>query len=382
MASLFARRGPLRSKRIVSTAGLAAVLLTAVACSSTKATPPSGSTAAAAGASANSSSTATSSTPASSAPTSTTKVVEQLGWLGDYEQAGEAVALAKGWYKQKGIDLVIQQGGPNIDGVSSVASGRATIGQTSSSPAIMLAVSQGEPLKAIASALQKHPFTYYSLPGKPVKTPQDLVGKTVGTQATAQILLHALEAKNSIAQNKVPVKVIGSDVTPLTTHQVDVWTGWATDQASLSKIKGGYQSMALWDAGIHLYALVYFTNNNELSQHPQVLANFLAATGQGWGYAAQHPEEAAQDVLKLYPNLKDESAQLASLKMLISQFLSSSLTASSGWGAMDPSVWQSQIDEWAQLGQFSKGTPTVDQVMTTSVLDATASERPKLSPQG
>lgn len=310
-------------------------------------------------------------------------VVEQLGWLGDYEQAGEAVALAKGWYKDAGLNLTIQQGGPNNDGVNIVASGRALVGQTSSSPALMLARSQGEPVVAIATGLQKHPFAYISLPSDPVRAPAQLKGKVVGTQATSEILLQALEAKNNIAPSAVSVKAIGSDVTPLTTHQVQVWTGWLTDQGSLSKLNGNYVAMPLWNTGIHLYALVYYTSDQMLKNNPKELDEFIAATARGWAYAAAHPDEAVTDVLKLYPDAGlDRATQLASLKVLISQFMSSSYTAQHGWGAMDPSIWQQQLNMWDKLGQFHGSVPTVNQIMSTSVLDATASARPKLAPSG
>lgn len=310
-------------------------------------------------------------------------VVEQLGWLGDYEQAGEAVALAKGWYKDAGLNLTIQQGGPNNDGVNIVATGRALVGETSSSPALMLARSQGEPVVAIATGLQKHPFSYISLPSDPVRTPAQLKGKVVGTQATAEILLHALETKNNIAPSAVSVQAIGSDVTPLTTHQVQVWTGWLTDQGSLSKLNGDYVSMPLWNAGIHLYALVYYTSDQMLKSNPRELDEFIATTARGWAYAAGHLDEAVTDVLKLYPNAGlDRATQLASLKVLISQFMSSSYTAQNGWGAMDPSVWQQQLNMWDNLGQFHGSVPTLNQIMSTSVLDATASARPKLAPSG
>lgn len=304
-----------------------------------------------------------------------TTVVEQLGWLGDYEQLGEAVAVSKGYYADQGINLKIQQGGPNNDGLSIVSSGRALVGQTSSSPAIMLARSQGEPVKAIATGLQKHPFTYVSLPSKPVRKPQDLIGKKVGTQATAEILLHALLAKNDIPQGKVDVTAVGSDVTPLTTHQVDVWTGWETDQASMSKVPNAV-AMPLWDTGIHLYALVYYTNDTALQKNPKLLRGWMTATAKGWAYAQQHLDEAIGDLTKLYPNV-DRAAQKASATVMFDQFFASSTTAAHGWGAMDQSVWQSQLDMWKQLGQFKGAAPKIGDVMTTSVLDAT--KRPDVS---
>ena len=46
-------------------------------------------------------------------------------------------------------------------------------------------------------------------------------------------------------------------------------------------------------------------------------------------------------------------------------------TKARGWGQMTRENWQAQIDIYAQLGQFKGTTPTVDEVMTLAVLDAT-----------
>jgi NitT/TauT family transport system substrate-binding protein len=45
---------------------------------------------------------------------------------------------------------------------------------------------------------------------------------------------------------------------------------------------------------------------------------------------------------------------------------------------MDPKVWQDQIDLYAELGQFSKRTPKLDEVMTLEILRSTADGRPKI----
>ena len=66
----------------------------------------------------------------------------QLGWVPGGGQVGEVVAKRLGFYEREGIDLKIEPGGPNIDGVAIVASGRGQTGQVSSSPSVMLAVSE------------------------------------------------------------------------------------------------------------------------------------------------------------------------------------------------------------------------------------------------
>ena len=75
------------------------------------------------------------------------KINMQLGWIVGVNQIGEVAAKRLGFYEQEGIDFAIQPGGPNIDGVAIVASGRYEVGQVSSSPSVMLAVSQGLPIK-------------------------------------------------------------------------------------------------------------------------------------------------------------------------------------------------------------------------------------------
>ena len=51
-----------------------------------------------------------------------------------------------GYFEEEKLNVKIQPGGPNIDGVAIVASGRYEIGQVSSSPSLMLAASQKIPV--------------------------------------------------------------------------------------------------------------------------------------------------------------------------------------------------------------------------------------------
>ena len=66
----------------------------------------------------------------------------QLGWLAGNNQIGEVAAKGMGFFEEEKLNVVIQPGGPSIDGVAIVASGRHEIGQVSSSPSLMLAASQ------------------------------------------------------------------------------------------------------------------------------------------------------------------------------------------------------------------------------------------------
>jgi NitT/TauT family transport system substrate-binding protein len=298
----------------------------------------------------------------------------QLGWLASNGILGEIAADEMGYYAEEGLTLEVVPGGPNIDGVASVASGQANLGSISSSPSLMLARSAGLPIKCIAAGYQKHPYAYFSLKKNPILTAQDMIGKNIGIQATGKILLRALLAKNGIAEDQVQMTVIGGDMAPLMTGQVDAITGWTTNVAALEILGDQRETLSLWDAGIQLYANPYYVNDASLADHPDKVAAMLRASARGWGYVHDNPEAAVDMLVERYPNL-DKASELAAVPLVIDYSFNES-TAERGWGTMTKDNWQAQIDIYEQLEQFESAAPNVDDIMTLDILEATADARP------
>ena len=303
------------------------------------------------------------------------KVTMQLGWLASNGILGEVAADKLGYYKDEGLSLDIVPGGPNIDGVASVASGRANLGSISSSPSLMLARAAGIPIKCIAAGYQQHPFTYFSLKSNPVNTPQDLIGKKVATNGTARILLRALLAKNNINEDDLEVIVSGSDMSVLMTGQADVVTGWTTNVNALSVLGDQRVDLSLWDAGIQLYANPYYVTDETLAEHRDKVDAMIRVSAKGWGWVHENQEQACEFLVERYPNLDIESELKA--VPLVDGYSFNAVTAKNGWGTMTSENWQAQIDAYAALGQFEGDPPKVDDMMTLSVLEATAADRPK-----
>jgi NitT/TauT family transport system substrate-binding protein len=300
----------------------------------------------------------------------------QLGWLASNNQVGEVAAKHLGYYEEEKLNLVIQPGGPSIDGVAIVASGRNEIGQVSSSPSLMLAASQKIPVKCFATALQQHPYAYFSLPKKPVRTPKDLVGKKVGIQATAKVLLSALLKKHGIEEKDVEIVIIGSEMTPILTGQTDVVSGWITNTTTLKPLGPDRIDLRLWDTGVRLYALPIYATKDTIDKKPDMLAGFLRATARGWEFAYKNPEKAVDFLVKEYPNFKRDD-ELEAVKVMMG-FAFNDNTKANGWGAFDPAIWQDQISLYDGLKQFTAGAPKLDDVITTSILDATKNVRAKV----
>lgn len=297
----------------------------------------------------------------------------QLGWLASNGLLGEVVARHKGYYRDRGIELEIVPGGPNVDGVAGVASGQSTLGQLTSSPSLMLARSAGMPVKAIAAGYQKHPFAYYSRRGNPIAHPRDFVGKRVATQPISVVLLRALLRKNGIPEDKVTIVNMGSDMNQLITGQADAVSGWLTNVNALKVLGDDRVDFMLWDGGIQLYANVYYTTDKQLKENADALARFLAGSALGWQYARDNQEEAVDLLVKAYPNL-DRRSELEAIGPLM-KFVFNDTTAQHGWGAMNRDNWAAQIQSYAELGQFKGTVPAVDDVVSMAILDATADVR-------
>jgi NitT/TauT family transport system substrate-binding protein len=303
------------------------------------------------------------------------KINMQLGWLIGGNQLGEVVAKKLGYFEAEDIDFQIQPGGPSIDGVAIVASGRFELGQVSSSPSLMLAVSQGLPIKCFAVGIQKHPYTFFSLKKNPIRAPRDMVGKKIGIQATGVILLRALMAKNKIAEKDVTIVTIGADMSPLMTGQVDAVTGWLTNTTALKVLGAERVDMTLWDTGVQLYALPYYATTKTLQTQGDALAGFLRAAAKGWAWADKNRDQAVDLLVKEYPNL-DRGDERAAADVMLGYSFGDTARAQ-GWGTMDPANWQEQIALYSDLGQFTARTPKVDEVITLDLLKATQAARQK-----
>ena len=304
---------------------------------------------------------------------SLTPVSLQLGWFANAQMAGDFTALGKGYFKDAGLDVKIVPGGPSIDPVGVVASGSVMLGNVASIGVLVSGRSRGLPIKAFATAFQRHPFAFFFLKDKGIKTPADFAGKTVGIQGTARPLLDAVLAKYNVPRDKVNVIIIGGTTTPLLTGQADVVSGWVINYAQNQPIQGKADHFLLWDLGIRMYAYTYFTTDAVFTGKKDVLTRYTAAAAKGWQYARERPDEAVDFVLKNTSGLERDT-ELATWKVS-APYISSPATQQQGWGYMDPQVWGALSDTYHALDQIPRKV-TPDEIMSNEIV--LAAKTPKL----
>ena len=93
---------------------------------------------------------------------------------------------------------------------------------------------------------------------------------------------------------------------------------------------------------IRLYANVYYTTDDVLANHGDVLVRFLTGSAGGWGHARENPEAAVDHLVSEYRNLS-RASELEAVGAVLG-FSFDDTTAKDGWAAMNPANRQAQTD--------------------------------------
>lgn len=305
-----------------------------------------------------------------------TPVTIQLDWLMSNGQIGDVVALEKGFYAQEGLDVTFQPGGPNAQTVPPVASGLAQLGQFSDTGQASIARGNGIPLQVMACGYRSTPFAYYSLPRAPIRAVPDMVGKRIGTQPTARFVLDILLKKYGIDPAQLEIVMIGFDMAPLVTGQVDAVSGWITNTAALSVIGPDRIDLMMQDAGLPTMANAYFAMEDTVRNDPETLAKFLRASARGWEWSYNNRPESIDILCDAFPNL-DRAIEKQTVDTVMKLSFDAE-TKVNGWGWFDIARIAEQIRLFDEVGQYEQGAPKAEALMTTAILDLTADARPKL----
>ncbi|MCL4675559.1 MAG: ABC transporter substrate-binding protein [Pararhodobacter sp.] len=312
----------------------------------------------------------------SRAQTGTRDLNFQLSFSLNNNNLGHIVGDQLGFFEEEGLRVNVRPGGPSMDGLAIVASGQADIGVISSSPSLMLATAQQIPVKAFLTIMQQHPYVFVSRAEDPIRTAADMVGRKIGVNQTGVILVEAILRVNGFSLDQVEIVTIGHDLSPLLTGQADAVTTWASQTTVLGRL-GDIELMRLWDQGVQLYASVMYANHDVLNRRAEDLAGFSRALSRGWAYVAENMEDAVDIFCKAVPNMNFDEEMVAA-PMLLS-YVFTEATLANGFGTMDPAVWQRQIDLYDSLGQFPRGAPLLDNIVTMEILEATADSRAKIT---
>ncbi len=240
--------------------------------------------------------------PATPAAPTLKPVTLQLQWVTQAQFAGYYVALDKGWYRDEGIDLTIKPGGPDISPIDNVAGGSAQFG-TSLLADIIVAIEQGKPLISVGQIQQTNGLVLLAKKASGIQQPKDFVNKHVGVWlGNWEAQFDALMAKESLAPTDYTLVSQGYNMDPFLKGELDVASAMIYNEYH-SVLESGMKPEELniidyADYGLDFPGDTLFTTRQITEKDPELVTGMLRASLRGWQYAVEHPEEAADIVLK------------------------------------------------------------------------------------
>jgi ABC-type nitrate/sulfonate/bicarbonate transport system substrate-binding protein len=227
----------------------------------------------------------------------------QTSWVPSVQFSGSYLADSEGYYKKEGLAVKFLPGGPDVDPLAVVAAGKADIG-LSNADFVARANAQGAGLVMIAAGFQQDPFTILSSPDKPLKKPQDMIGKKIGVPSADDALWQAFLKINKIDASKVTEVPVGFDVAPLVSGEVDGLLSFYTEQPTSYKEATGKEgvNMLVGDYGLNVYAQVYAVRKDDLADAAKrkEIEAFMKAELKGWNDYVKDPQKAVDITVNDY----------------------------------------------------------------------------------
>jgi len=276
------------------------------------------------------------------------KIVEKLtpftvilDWTPNTNHTGMYVALAKGWYKDEGLDVKIL---PYASGTAPdvlVTSGKADVG-VSSAEGVVSSAAAGNPVVSIAAIVQHNTSGFMALSDSGIKTAKDLDNKIYGGYGSPieKAILHKIITTDG---GKGEYKNVNLDVAAmqaLTNKQIDffwVFEGWEVIQAKKQGLNVVYFPSINYGIADY-YTPVLMTSPSAIKQKPEVLRKFMTATRKGYQYAIEHPKESADLLIATAPKgtFPDTGFIEESQRFLSARYVDKGRQ----WGLQDKKAWQ------------------------------------------
>ena len=214
----------------------------------------------------------------------------QAAWINDAEFTGYFVAIDNGYYSAEGLDLTYLSGGPDVIPESTIISGKADLALTTPDTTVKAIAEQGAKFKIIGAQYQKNPIGIVSLASKPIKTPQDLIGKTLAVPPVNVISVEAMLKLNNIDKAQLNIVPYAYDPTPLIKGEIDASLDFTTNVPYTIKQAGPEAvSFLLYDFGFTIFNDTVVVTEETLKAKRKELVSWLRASRKGWNENLKDP---------------------------------------------------------------------------------------------
>lgn len=269
----------------------------------------------------------------------------QTDWYAQAEHGGFYQAVAEGYYKEVGLDVTINQGGPNAMGTQKVVSQALefSIGRADD---IIVHASNNLPLIIVSALMQHDPQALMVHKESGIKSFEDLDGHTVMTTPGAP-MVRFIEKKYGIQLNVVPIDYGMSRFLADTEFVQQCFI--TNEPFYIRKAGANPETLLIADSGFDPYRVI-FTNRNYAEKNPEIVKAFVAASIKGWQSYMEGPRERANAIIQERHSKMTDEFLAYSVRTMKENFLVAGARPEDQTGLIDPVRMQAQIDTLLDIG--------------------------------
>ena len=267
------------------------------------------------------------------------KIVFALNWFAVGDHAAYWVALDRGYYRAKGLDIELQNSKGSGDSIAKVDTNRADIG-LADAVVVIPRVAQGAKIKIVSAVFDLTPLNMWTRKDTGITKPKDLEGKLLAAPpGDAQRQLFPAFAKiNGLDAAKVKWLTIepAAKFVALSEKRADVVPDYTTGQPFWEKAVGKENLVRMpWsEHGFDTYSMSVIASEKTVKERAKALRDFLEASYMGWRDVMADPRSALEIFKKRVPDI--DVALIEPNMMLGLDLMRTERYAKNGIGWIDP----------------------------------------------
>lgn len=304
-----------------------------------------------------------------------TKLKMVLNWKYQGPQGMFFLAQDLGYFKAENLDVSIDQGNGSGAAVPLVANGTYDVGFGDINALIELAAKKPDDAPvAVYVMFNQPPFTIAVKADSPIKTPQDLVGKTLGGTANdgALKLFPAFCRATKIDCASVKITNLQPNLREqmLMQGQVDGVFGYVNTIRFSARAMGVNDEQIRYinfgDYGLDLYSNAIIVSKTMAKEKPEAVKGLVRAVNKGLIAALKDPDAAVAAVARREPLIKVD-VERARFDATLRAEMNHPEIAAIGLGNVDRERMKRSIATMVVIGALPR-TPAVDEIFTPAYL--------------
>jgi NitT/TauT family transport system substrate-binding protein len=295
------------------------------------------------------------------------KITFATNWKAQAAHGGFYQALADGTYKKHGLDVTIQQGGPQVNNRPLLPAGRIDFLMTGNLLHSFDNVKNKVPTVVVASMFQKDPQALMAHPGQGYEKFENLKNAPLALIAKDGQFSWWQWLKVTHGFKDEAIKPYNYNLGPFLANNKAIQQGYSVAEPIYIQNQGKFKPVVhlLADHGFSTYSTVIEARTDTVKNKPDLVQRFVDASAIGWvNYLYGDRKAANALMIKDNPEMSEAEME-ASVALMKSQgIVDSGEAASKGIGAMNAARVKDFHDQMVKAGLYKAGEVDLNQVAT------------------